>query len=306
VWQTRCRQECRRGKRECLRHSEDYAMNRYYAPQWGRFTIPDPYQASAQLANPQSWNRYSYVENDPVNRVDPSGLDGISAEFDNYIFRITATGRYFGGGGGGGGGGWFGPQPAQLMAPPDMDTNWQSGSGSGPLLNASFIAGANALFRASDFLIGRIAQNSLPKDCVKILAAAGVPDLGKLRSAAGDMQVWDGTTEYILRESSLRQEPARSAVINSGKDRTIADAFAAGGGTITVMAQLGGNLIFIDGARIDPGNQKAVGALLVHELLHNVTGHVDDVMAGRMGISEKEFRERGSVVISNKIKEKCF
>jgi hypothetical protein len=49
-------------------------MNRYYAPQWGRFTTPDPYQASAQLANPQSWNRYSYVENDPVNKYDPGGL----------------------------------------------------------------------------------------------------------------------------------------------------------------------------------------------------------------------------------------
>jgi RHS repeat-associated protein len=44
----------------------DYALNRYYAAQWGRFTTPDPYQASAQLANPQSWNRYSYVENDPI------------------------------------------------------------------------------------------------------------------------------------------------------------------------------------------------------------------------------------------------
>jgi RHS repeat-associated protein len=52
----------------------DYAMNRYYAAQWGRFTTPDPYQASAQLANPQSWNRYSYVENDPVNKYDPGGL----------------------------------------------------------------------------------------------------------------------------------------------------------------------------------------------------------------------------------------
>jgi hypothetical protein len=26
----------------------DYAMNRYYAAQWGRFTTPDPYQASAR------------------------------------------------------------------------------------------------------------------------------------------------------------------------------------------------------------------------------------------------------------------
>jgi hypothetical protein len=38
---------------------------------------PGPYQASAQLANPQSWNRYSYVENDPVNWIDPRGLDKV-------------------------------------------------------------------------------------------------------------------------------------------------------------------------------------------------------------------------------------
>jgi hypothetical protein len=38
---------------------------------------PGPYQASAQLANPQSWNRYSYVENDPVNGYDPRGAGGV-------------------------------------------------------------------------------------------------------------------------------------------------------------------------------------------------------------------------------------
>jgi RHS repeat-associated protein len=53
----------------------NYAMNRYYSNQWGRFLTPDPYQASAQLENPQSWNRHAYVGNDPMNFVDPSGLD---------------------------------------------------------------------------------------------------------------------------------------------------------------------------------------------------------------------------------------
>jgi len=51
----------------------DYAQQRYYAPALGRFTTPDPYQASAAIARPQSWNRYAYVENDPVNFVDPGG-----------------------------------------------------------------------------------------------------------------------------------------------------------------------------------------------------------------------------------------
>jgi len=44
----------------------------------GRWTSPDPYNGSANIGNSQSWNRYSYVENDPVNFVDPSGLLALS------------------------------------------------------------------------------------------------------------------------------------------------------------------------------------------------------------------------------------
>ena len=40
----------------------------------GRWTSPDPYNGSANIGNGQSWNRYSYVENQPTNYVDPSGL----------------------------------------------------------------------------------------------------------------------------------------------------------------------------------------------------------------------------------------
>lgn len=40
----------------------------------GRWTSPDPYNGSMSLGNPQSFNRYSYVENEPTNYVDPSGL----------------------------------------------------------------------------------------------------------------------------------------------------------------------------------------------------------------------------------------
>jgi RHS repeat-associated protein len=52
----------------------DYAQQRYYASTLGRFTTPDPYQASGGPADPQSWNRYAYVQNDPVNYNDPEGL----------------------------------------------------------------------------------------------------------------------------------------------------------------------------------------------------------------------------------------
>ena len=51
----------------------DYADQRFYASSYGRFNTADPYQASAGAGDPGSWNRYSYVVGDPVNRVDPTG-----------------------------------------------------------------------------------------------------------------------------------------------------------------------------------------------------------------------------------------
>ncbi len=55
----------------------DYADQRYYASNWGRFNTADPYRASGGGGDPGSWNRYAYVLNDPVNYLDPNGLEGI-------------------------------------------------------------------------------------------------------------------------------------------------------------------------------------------------------------------------------------
>ncbi|MBL1770924.1 hypothetical protein ELE26_30525, partial [Klebsiella pneumoniae] len=41
---------------------------------WTRFNEPDPWDGSYDLTDPQSFNRYAYVRNDPVNYVDPTGL----------------------------------------------------------------------------------------------------------------------------------------------------------------------------------------------------------------------------------------
>ncbi len=58
-----------------IRDSEtdnDYAFARYYAARNGRFGAPDLVSGDSQ--NPQSWNRYAYVQNNPINLVDPLGL----------------------------------------------------------------------------------------------------------------------------------------------------------------------------------------------------------------------------------------
>jgi len=52
----------------------NFAQARYHSPVQGRFTSVDPLMASADILNPESFNRYSYVQNDPLNAVDPDGL----------------------------------------------------------------------------------------------------------------------------------------------------------------------------------------------------------------------------------------
>ena len=52
----------------------NYAVARYEAGRWGRFLSPDPYLGSMDITNPQSMNRYSYVQNNAINAIDPWGL----------------------------------------------------------------------------------------------------------------------------------------------------------------------------------------------------------------------------------------
>lgn len=52
----------------------DYFGARYYGSNMGRFTSPDPANLSVDFWMPQTWNRYSYVLNNPLALVDRNGL----------------------------------------------------------------------------------------------------------------------------------------------------------------------------------------------------------------------------------------
>lgn len=49
----------------------DYAMARYYDSTVGTSARADP--LGGQVGDPQTWNRYAYSRNDPINMNDPSG-----------------------------------------------------------------------------------------------------------------------------------------------------------------------------------------------------------------------------------------
>ena len=50
----------------------DHAEARSYQSRTGRFSTIDP--VAGGIFEPQQWNRYSYTQNSPLNRIDPDGL----------------------------------------------------------------------------------------------------------------------------------------------------------------------------------------------------------------------------------------
>jgi len=63
----------------------DYAMARYHVNRLGRFNSPDPIAGS--VADPQSLNRYAYALNDPINLVDPLGLNTAACYKDGKLIE---------------------------------------------------------------------------------------------------------------------------------------------------------------------------------------------------------------------------
>jgi len=70
----------------------DYMHARYYSPIFGRFLSVDP--VGGTLPTPQSWNRYSYVLNNPLSFIDPLGLTECTAQSEESLScydTITVT-----------------------------------------------------------------------------------------------------------------------------------------------------------------------------------------------------------------------
>lgn len=71
------------GKERDAETGLDFFGARYFGGAQGRFTSPDPFSVildaedrdefNAYLAEPQSWNQYSYVWNNPLKYIDPFG-----------------------------------------------------------------------------------------------------------------------------------------------------------------------------------------------------------------------------------------
>lgn len=64
----------------------DYAVARFYNSRVASFCSVDPIEGRPD--DPQSWNRYSYAENDPINMVDPSGKGLFGWLFEIFLIIV--------------------------------------------------------------------------------------------------------------------------------------------------------------------------------------------------------------------------
>jgi len=60
----------------------DYMFKRYYSQHLARFLSTDP--MGGKIGSSQSWNRYLYIQNSPINGIDPDGCK-IDWQVDDMI-----------------------------------------------------------------------------------------------------------------------------------------------------------------------------------------------------------------------------
>lgn len=84
------------GKERDAKTGLDYFGARYMSSAQGRFTGPDAPFADQHVEDPQSWDMYAYVRNNPLKNTDPDGRDcfqGLSNCGNYFLGALKAPGN---------------------------------------------------------------------------------------------------------------------------------------------------------------------------------------------------------------------
>jgi RHS repeat-associated protein len=139
-------------------------MFRRYNPTQGRWISPDPLgRGAVKLTNPQSWNRYAYVLNNPLSYTDPLGLECVwdDGSFDAADDPQTGSA----GGCAGQGGTWVDPDLFEnaMLTSGQWNSNYGDWSGSA---NANLAqnwavssASASATFTDPNSILSSLSSN---------------------------------------------------------------------------------------------------------------------------------------------------
>ncbi|MGE0104126.1 MAG: RHS repeat-associated core domain-containing protein [Blastocatellales bacterium] len=243
----------------------DFANARTYASERGRFLQPDKLGLGAAEANrPQSFNRYTYTGNDPINFVDRTGLD----EESWWIvgdFTVTINGKDSISGGIGG---EMVPLDSPTLGLPDKE-------GHQTPIDPQTILDREENIRESfrDFL-----KNHISSDCA-IALASHMESLTDRSFTVNLIDVDKHENEYGYMFLSRLDYPIQ----------TLGSFFDSLGFTALTAVGAPVSGIYFRGSKDPFGG--ASQYLLLHEMMHVVlggTGDLDRILADRLGVVPRE------------------
>jgi RHS repeat-associated protein len=228
------------GKERDTESNLDYFGARYYSSTMGRWTNPDPWLGSMNLANPQSLNRYAYVANNPLTFTDPLGLElmspgdnpgGIGGPDQQTICPPTGPCQFTAyltlpwgpstpppppdnPGGGGYGNSGLGPGGGGL--------SWR-GSFGNPIANALFSPQVGGRYFGGAYNVVNQAAIGTTVVYGGLLAAMVTPEIA---GAAADRVAFGEGAGRLFWSGGGLGGPAESAAIASGLGRVITQTFA--------------------------------------------------------------------------------
>lgn len=188
---------------------------RYDSSRWGRFMSSDP--LSGYPGNPQSWNRYSYVQNNPLNLIDPTGM--CSTPDKDSDDPDVDPGQCTGSGGSGSGGSYS-------FAAPNIAGGYLT---SGPLFTG--VLSNNAAFGPADPF-----QNDY------YLAAGPGLDLGSVGNGTWN-ELWNQSRSSYLTIGLLGHDPVSFLIGYKMKEKSASNStekWAMRGTFIALLLMPGG------------------------------------------------------------------
>jgi len=193
---------------------------RHQSPSQGRWISPDPAgRGAVSLANPQSWNRYAYVNNNPLALVDPMGLSvrhrGPRAMVDENPVEGDDDDDDDDSSGSGGGGCQY---DACVTAPPPVDAATQDSQVTLPCIG--IFGGVNDT--PGDPAFGSAADETLGQTFFPLPGSGVLNGVGNVGTVAG------------LTGSASAQQVANwvNSMFAAGNTNLALYAFSGGGGLL--------------------------------------------------------------------------
>jgi RHS repeat-associated protein len=251
----------------------DYAGARYYANARGRWLSVDP--LLGDISNPQRLNRYSYVGNDPVNIVDPDGMEWKFARTLHYFWpeaELWIVGEIWtftrSGPGGAGGTGAFG----------------EGGRGGGLPVAARQRFMSKADFK--DFLSERLSARC--REYLKSKLGMGILD--RMATDVDKVSFWRlGAPSGVadVKMTDLGEGSFAADTIGEYWDR------AAGRADAMVVRNVEGNLLphVLLGATFGYKSSWEQGMIMTREMLHYSTGWGDVRLADELRLVPKGYTD---------------